>query len=179
MDILPLLATASGAIIALSGTLLADLRRDRRQRERNDEQIRQQTYVEFALALNAAHGALREVSEVVTEAGDRRVAVNRAVQDADVYGARERLFISATAALVGLGEIAFLRLIAIRTAIRQGATIGSTEYHDLYHSFAEALWHFRLAVRADFARPAFTADNVGQTSWSERESCAVCAERAT
>lgn len=179
MDLLPLIATVTGAVIALSGALLAEVRRDRRQRDRDYEQVRRETYVDFALALNAAHGGLREVGESSVRAEARWAAVNRAVDEAGLYGARERLLMTATAPLVKAGETAFLRLMAVRTAIRDGAMTRSQEYHDAYHPFAEALWRFRLAVRSDFRQPAFAPESVDRTSWSERDNCAFCSGSVT
>jgi hypothetical protein len=174
MNLLPLIAAVTGAVIALSGTLLADMRRDRRLRDREYEQVRRETYVQFALALTAAHAGLREVGESPLQAVERRTAVNRALQEAGIYGARERLLMTATAPLVAAAEAAFLRLIAIRNAIRGGAQTRSREYHHAYHPFAEALWQFRLAARSDFQQPAFAAQSVDRTSWSERDTCAFC-----
>jgi hypothetical protein len=174
MDLLPIVAAATGAVIALSGTLLADLRRDRRQRDRDDEQVRRETCVDFVLALNAAHTALRAAGNSSEQGDDRRAAANRALTEADVFGARERLLMTAPASLVAAGETTFARLIAIRNAITGGAKTRSQEYHDAYHPFAEALWRFRLAVRADFRLHAFTPESVDHTSWSELEDCTFC-----
>jgi hypothetical protein len=179
MDLLPLIATAVGAVIALSGTLLADVRRDRRQRDRDDERFRRETYVDFVLALNAAHNGLRDVGDSATPADDRRAAVNRAIAEAGLFAARERLLMTAPASLVEAGETTFARLIAIRTAITGGAKTRSQEYHDAYHPFAEALWRFRLAVRTDFRQQPFTPESVDHTSWSELEDCAFCGRAAT
>ncbi|AVT28196.1 hypothetical protein C6361_00305 [Plantactinospora sp. BC1] len=174
MDLLPLLATAVGAVIALSGTLLTDVRRDRRQRVRDDEQVRREVCVDFVLALNLAHAGLREVGEASVPADERRAAVSRVIHEAGLYGARERLLVAATAPLVKAGETVFGRLVAIRTVIRAGARTNSREYHDAYHPFAEALWQFRMSVRADFGQPSFSPESVDRPSWSERESCAFC-----
>src|SRR5687767_9773382 len=100
MDLLPIIATATGAVIALAGTLLADVRRDRRQRNRDDEQFRRETYVVFVLALNAAHSVLREVGDSTAPGDDRRLAVNRALTEAGLFGARERFLMTAPAPLV-------------------------------------------------------------------------------
>jgi hypothetical protein len=178
MDLLPLIAAVTGAVIALSGTLLADLRRDRRQRDRDDEQIRRETYVDFVLALNAAHNGLREVGDSAVRGDDRRAAIARAITEARLFAARERLLMTAPAALVEAGEATFARLIAVRTAIIAGAKTRSREYHDAYHPFAEALWRFRLAVRADFRQQPFGPASVAHTSWSELEDCDVCGRTA-
>jgi hypothetical protein len=174
MDLLPLIATAVGAVIALSGTLLADVRRDRRQRDRDDGEVRRDTCVAFVLALDAAHSGLREVGASSMPADDRRAAAIRALTEAGVWGARERLLMTAPEPLVAAGETTFVRLYAIRTAIIDGARIRSREYHDVYHPFADALWRFRLAARADFRQQAFGPESVGHASWSELEDCAFC-----
>jgi hypothetical protein len=174
MDLLPLIATATGAIIALSGALLTEGRRDRQQRNREDQQARRESCVDFALALNAAHAGLRQVGDSALRGDERRRAIERTVHEADLFGARERLLMTATAPLVKAGETAFSRFITIRSAIRDGATTGSPEYHDAYHPFAEAVWQFRVAVRADFRQPALTPASIGKTGWSEREVCAEC-----
>jgi len=179
MDLLPLLATATGAVIALSGTLLADVRRDRRQRDRDIDQIRRETCVGFVLAVNAAHAGLRDVGYSSVQGDDRRDAVHRAVTEAGLYGARERLLMTAPAALVTAGETTFARLVAIRNAITDGAKTRSREYHDAYHPFATALWQFRLAVRADFGQEGFTPASVDRTSWSEIETCVFCGGTGT
>src|SRR5687768_5601341 len=179
MELLPLVATVIGAVIALSGTLLADVRRDRRQRDRDDERFRRETYVDFVLALNAAHNGLRDVGDSAPPADDRRAAVTRVITEADQFAAREQLLMTAPAPLVEEGETTFARLIAIRTAIAAGAKTRSREYHDAYHPFADALWRFRLAVRADFRQRPFTPASVDHTSWSEREDCDVCGRPAT
>ena len=179
MDLQPLIATGAGAVIALAGTLLADVGRDRRLRGRDIDLVQRETNVDFALALTAAHAGLREVGDSSARDAERRAAINRAVDEAGLYGARERLLMTATAPVVKAGETVFLRLIDIRDAIRDGAMTQSQEYHDAYHPFAEALWQFRMATRRDFHQPAFTPEKVDRVSWSERESCSFCGRPAT
>src|SRR3954463_3889355 len=123
MDLLPLIATTVGAAIALSGTLLADVRRDRRQRDRDNQQLRREVYVGFALALNTAHDTLRQVGNGPATGDERRTAAGRAL--GEVYGARERLLMIATEPVAVAGEAAFLRLGDIRNAVRDGATTKS------------------------------------------------------
>jgi hypothetical protein len=179
MDVLPLISTAAGAVIALSGALVADIGRDRRQRNRDTEQMRWSVYADFALALNAAHAGLRGVGETSKSTSELREMVNRALTDAELYGARERLLMIATEQIVKAGETVFSRLIDIRDVIRGGASTRSRQYHDVYHPYAEAIWLFRQAVRVDFRQRTFAPKSVDRPSWSERESCAFCGGTAT
>ena len=186
MDVLPLIATASGAVIALSGTLLADIRRDRQQRDRDGGHVRREVYVGFALALNAAHDGLRQLGDAAEAeaeaangtgneaANERPAAANRVLTEAGLYGARERLLMIATAPVAAAGEAVFLRLGGIRDVIRAGARTESQEYHDAYHQWAEAVWRFRMAVRSELGQPALTSIGFEETGWSEREECAFC-----
>lgn len=173
---LPIVGTVTGAVIALAGTLAAETRRDRSQRSRDRQLDRWQTYVDFAVALDAAHAAIREVARGGQSGSDRYVAAVQAVHDSGVYRIRERLLMSASAELVKAGETAFLKLIAIRNTVRAGATLATPDYHDTYHPFAEALWTFRIAVRREVGEPVITPSALGRSSWSEREQCPLCGQ---
>jgi hypothetical protein len=175
MDVLPLVATVFGAVIALAGTLLTDFRRDRQQRSRDNQQVRRETYVSFALALNAAHDGLRQLGDSFTADSDRPDAANRVLSQTGVYGARERLLMIATKPVAAAGEAAFERLGDIRRAVRDGAGTSSERYHDAYHPWAESVWRFRMAVRGELGQPALTPAGGDESDWSERRDCQVCA----
>ncbi|SCF35472.1 Helix-turn-helix domain-containing protein [Micromonospora echinospora] len=130
--------------------------------------------VAFMLALDATHGALRRVAGDDLSPPRRYDAANRAVHDAALYVAREQLLVSATVPVVAAGEAAFLRLIAIRDAIRTGAALASPEYHAVYHPFAESLWTFRMALRQAFGQEPVTPALLDRIDWSDRERCADC-----
>src|SRR4051812_9544539 len=100
---IPLAGAALGAVIALGGTVLAGVRTDRSQRRRDRELDRLRTYVDFALALDAAHAALRKVARTPPEEPGRYEAASSAVHDSGLYGVRERLLMSASPALVTAG----------------------------------------------------------------------------
>ncbi|SCG42996.1 hypothetical protein [Micromonospora coxensis] len=168
MDWMPLLSTGAGALIALSGSLLVDLRRERDTRSRDRDLDRWRTCVDFALALDAAHTALRTVP-----AGDRQAA-GVAMTEAGAYQARERLLMSGTPDLVVAGEAAFHRLVAMRKLIGAGSDLRSPAGHESYHEFAETLWTFRMAVRKHFGHRAIQPGALERRDWSERHECAYC-----
>ncbi|MEH0934786.1 hypothetical protein [Micromonospora psammae] len=169
MDWMPLLSTGAGALIALSGTFLVDLRRERDTRSRDRDLERWRTCVDFALALATAHGMLR------SSAAEDREASARAMTESGVYQARERLLMSGTPELVTAGEDVFHRLVRMRRLVRDGGDLRSAEGHEAYHEFAEALWHFRMAVRRQFGHRAMDPATLDRVDWSERHECPYCA----
>ena len=171
------LSAVIGAVIALGSTLLVDIRRDRNQRGRDRHLERRKQCVEFTVALAEAHGALRTVARRQDgDPRDRRLAAGDAV--AGVYPVREQLLVSGTPEQLAAGESAFERLIGVRNAVRAGATLDSVEYHDAYHAFAEALWRFRLAIRADLGEPELAPESLNRVDWADREHCDRCRSRA-
>jgi len=163
-----------GAIIALSGTLLADVRRDRRQRVR-DRDLDQRRYCSaLSVAMTEALGNLR-VAAAETDDAARRAATVAAMEP--VYPAREQLLLSSRADVAVAGEEVFHRLVDVRTAVRSGATLDSAAYHDRYHAYSDALWRFRLAVRADLQEPPLSPGDLDRPDWTDRDRCAVCAAR--
>ncbi|MGC9667514.1 hypothetical protein ACNTMW_13265 [Planosporangium sp. 12N6] len=178
MDWMPIVSTAAGGVVALSGTLIADLRRSRTQRSRERELECWQNCIDFTLALDSAHGLLREVARTDAGATDRPDAAGDAIGRSGLYRAREKLLVSATPDLVTAGEAAFRRLIEIRDAVRSGAALRSESYHRAYHDFAEALWGFRMRVRTDFGHRPLTPQDLHKASWSEREQCVHCGQPA-
>ncbi|MFG1850141.1 helix-turn-helix domain-containing protein [Micromonospora carbonacea] len=135
------------------------------------------TAVAFMLALDEAHNALRAVARADLPPSARHDAANETLHNARVYAIRERLLVLGAAPLVAAAEVAFLRLIAIRDAIRAGARLDGADYHRVYHPFAEGLWAFRMALRADLGQSPLTPEELGRADWSDRERCRDCGER--
>jgi hypothetical protein len=173
-----LVSAAVGAVLALSGSMLVEVRRDRQQRLRDRQTERRRSAVELTLALNAALGALRDVARAGAQPADRAAAVTRAFGDSGLYAAREHLLLSGTPALVAVAEDAFHRIVEVRNAVRSGEGLDSLAYHDAYHDYAESLWRFRLAVREDLGERGLTPANIRQHDWSDRERCRICGRDA-
>lgn len=171
---IPFASTALGAVIALGGAMMSGVHNDHSQRRRDRESDRLRTYVDFALALDIAHAALREVARTPPDEPGRYKAAASAVHASGLYGVRERLLMSANPALVTAGESAFGRLIDIRDAIRTDVVLSTSGYHDVYHPFAEALWKFRIAARVELGQNLLHPGDLDRETWSEREQCAVC-----
>jgi len=171
---IPVASTALGAVIALGGGLLTGARNDRSQRRRDRESDRLKTYVDFALALDTAHAALREVARTSSGDADRQAAATAAVHESGLYGARECLLMTGSPALGVGGEAVFGRLIDIRNAVRSGVMVSTVELHDVYHPFAEALWKFRIAARVELGQRKLSPGDLNREDWSEQAGCALC-----
>ncbi|WP_422768999.1 helix-turn-helix domain-containing protein [Plantactinospora sp. WMMC1484] len=81
------------------------------------------TAVAFMLALDEAHNALRAVARNDLPPAARRDSANDTLHNARVYAIRERLLVLSAAPLVSAAEAAFLRIIAVRDAIRVGTRL--------------------------------------------------------
>ncbi len=171
-----LLSAVIGAVIALGSSLLVDVRRDRSQRGREHQQERRRQGVTFTVALVDAIGALRLAAASGLDTVERRVAAGEAV--APVYVVREQLLVTGTPGQLRAGEAAFHALIGVRDAVRAGSALESADYHDAYHPFAEALWRFRLTVRAELDELELTPQELSHPDWTDRDQCDTCQSRA-
>ncbi|MEU4565109.1 hypothetical protein [Micromonospora sp. NPDC023956] len=179
MEWIPVAGVICGAVIALASALMVEAQHNRAQRRQHREMERVRYCLEFALALDAAHSALREVAQDHDDSRDRLRPANRAVHRAGVFASRERLLVAGTVDLVKAGEVAYDRLIAVRNVVRAGATLQSRDYHQAYHGFAEAVWQLRMAARADLNQAVLEPADLDRRSWSEREGCRWCLEPAS
>lgn len=144
-----------------------------------DEPGPQAISVQFAVAVDEAHNALRRLSRRRASLADLESAAVRAVHKSDLYAMRERMLTTGSPAVVVAGERLFAGLIGVRDAVRSGATLPSPEYHDAYHPFAEALWSFRMAVRVERGHATLSPDELGRTNWRDDERCPDCRRSIT
>lgn len=129
----------------------------------------------FVLAIDTAHNLLRSVARDNLTGDDLLTTANSVLQEVDVYAQRERLLSSADPQVVAAGEGLFFALVDVRNAIRTGSTLDSMAYHEVYHPFAEAIWRYRLAMRAAFGQEPLTPQEVHRADWSDRDRCTGCA----
>ncbi|MGC4808049.1 helix-turn-helix domain-containing protein [Micromonospora sp. DT233] len=129
--------------------------------------------VAFVLALDDAHNGLRDCARG-RHTGELGEATHLAVHNSGLYAQRERLLISGSPALVAAGETVFLALIEIRRAVGRGAGLDTAQYHGAYHPFAEAMWSFRGAVRAEFGQAALSPQLLERPGRSDRDQCERC-----
>jgi hypothetical protein len=172
VDLVPLVSTAVGAAVALLGTFLADALRNRGQRDRDNRSERRQSYLEFVVALDKAHGAFRHIADGVSPDAVRETRA--AFTENRVYESRERLIMTANPAVISAAERALTGLLAVRDAIRAGATLDTPEYHEPYHVYAQTLWDLRRAIRTDLGASDLKPGNLDKVTWDARETCPFC-----
>ena len=177
VDWVPLVSTAVGAAVALIGTLLADVLRSRGDHDRDVRTDRRRAYVEFLLALNAAHARLREIGDPQRVAQDLSRETSGAFSENHVYEGRELMLISADRSVLRYGEKAFEALVQMRKGVRDGIKTRTPEYHLIYHRYAEAVWRLRRAIREDLGGSDLTPGDVEKSSWDGPENCEFCRKR--
>ncbi|MFF3746509.1 CchlQ [Streptomyces kronopolitis] len=178
MDWGTLLATLSGGVIAISGTVLADRLRHRREGERTSEARRRAVYIEFITAAGVGHARLRQIAQSPEEEADPDAAARAALSDAGIREVRERLFIDATTDIAGAGQAMFERLRVLQRVVGAGARQTSPAFHDAYHPYLDAVWAYRVAVREELEGTSFGPAAFGWEEWDGTDRCAVCRREA-
>jgi hypothetical protein len=144
---MPLLAAALGAMIALTSTLLAEFVRARRERVVVLDQVRYESYLGFMLAIQRANDLLRTVP---ASSDEPAALVAAAMRDSGLYDARERLLVTGAAEMVLISEAAFRSMLKLRDAAAQGTPLTWPDYHPATDSMAKIAWALRQAARKEF-----------------------------
>ncbi|MFJ9416921.1 MULTISPECIES: CchlQ [unclassified Streptomyces] len=176
MDWGTLVATVSGGLMAISGTVLADRLRQRHETDRGSEARRRAVYIEFITAAGVCHTRLRRIAQDPAAEPDPDAAARAALNDAAIHEVRERLFIDATTGIAGAGQEMFERLRALQRAVAAGAGHTSPAFHDVYHPYLSAVWAYRVAVRTELEGEALTPRVFGWDEWDGTDRCALCRE---
>ncbi|MEU9124899.1 CchlQ [Streptomyces sp. NPDC048506] len=179
MDWGTLVATVSGGVIAISGTVLADHLRSRHERDRSSEERRRAVYMEFIGAAGACHARLRRIARAPEAEVDLDAATRAALDDAALHEVRERLFIDASTAVASAGQAMFEQLRALQRAVAAGAAHSSPAFHDAYHPYLGAVWAYRVAVRAELEGQPLAPVAFGWEQWDAKDRCPICATAGT
>ncbi|MCB5907417.1 CchlQ [Streptomyces pinistramenti] len=174
MDWGTLVATVSGGSIAITGTVLADYLRHRREDDQGAEARRRAVYTEFISAAGACHARLRQIAQAPGAEADLEAATRAALTDAALYDVRERLFIDASTAVAGAGQAMFERLRALQRTVATGAAPSSPAFHDVYHHYIGAVWHYRVAVRNELENRPLSPAVFGWEGWDGTDRCPMC-----
>ncbi|WP_327327890.1 CchlQ [Streptomyces sp. NBC_01210] len=174
MDWGTLVAAVSGGSLAISGTVLADYLRHRHEDDRGVGARRRAVYIEFIGAAGACHARLRQIAQAPGAEVDLGTATRAALSDAAIYEVRERLFIDATAAVAGAGQVMFEQLRALQRAVAAGASLVSPAFHDVYHPYIGAVWSYRVAVRKELEGQSLSPAVFGWDGWDGKDRCPIC-----
>ncbi|WP_329396033.1 CchlQ [Streptomyces melanogenes] len=176
MDWGTLVATLSGGSIAISGTVLADYLRHRREDERGGGARRRAVYLEYITAAEACFTRLRQLAQTPGGETDLAAATRAALREGGIQEVRERLFIEASAGVAGAGQGMFEQLRALRRAVATGAGAESAVFHEAYHPYIAAVWAYRVAVREELEGQSLTPAAFGWAGWDGKDRCPVCRE---
>ncbi|MGW0907794.1 CchlQ [Streptomyces sp. NPDC002853] len=179
MDWGTLVAAVGGGFIAITGTVLADHLRHRHEAGRGLNERRRAVYIEFISAAEGCHSRLRQIAQAPGAAGgdgagDLDALTRAALTEATIYEVRERLFIDASSAVAGAGQVMFERLRALRKAVATGATQTSPAFHAAYHPYIGSVWSYRVAVRKELDGQSLSPEEFGWSSWDGRDRCPLC-----
>lgn len=174
MDWGTLLATLGGAVIAISGTVLADRLRTRQEDDRGLGERRRTVYIDFIGAAGVAHTQLRKIAQTPAPVADLDASSRTALVDAGLYEVRERLFIDASATVAAAGQAMFEQLRVLRGVVAAGAAADSSAFHDVHHPYIAAVWGYRAAVRAELEGDTLTPAVFGWAAWDGSDRCALC-----
>ena len=174
VDWLTVISTAVGGAVALLGSVIAHALRSREERTRLLRRDRKRGYVEYLIALDAAHAHVRRIADPDDPPVDVAVQTRRAFAEAGIYEAREKLLLSANPSVVVPAEVALRKLTILRKAVRDGAKLHTVPYHDAYHPYAEALWRLRSRIREDLGSAALQAADLDKPNWDEQANCDFC-----
>ncbi|UZJ30554.1 CchlQ [Streptomyces endophytica] len=178
MDWGTLVATVSGGLIAISGTVFADQLKQRHEKARSSAERRRAVYIEFISAAGVCHARLRQIAQGAGDGAENESAARAALTDAGIHEVRERLFIDASTAVAGAGQAMFERLRALQRAVAEGAGHSSRAFHDVYHPYLEAVWAYRVAVREELEGRFLAPATFGWEEWDGTDRCPVCRQAA-
>lgn len=167
-----LIATALGALIAISGTTLADYLKHRRDERKSLRQDKQQLSTDFILAANRATGMLRRAATRDAGGAATEAAARSAVGDSGIYDARERVLLAAPPNLAAGAEKAFQAVRQLRDAVLAGNTADSAPCRAAYHRITDAIWQMRQAARANIGAEPLDLDAMADASRQPQDDSA-------
>jgi hypothetical protein len=172
-----MVATLSGGSLAITGTMLADHLRHRREDGRGTGERRRAVYIAFISAAGDCHARLRAFAQEPDRAA--AASARESMDEAGLYEARERLYIDASAAVAGAGQAMFEQLRSLQRTVAAGAVPDSAEFHAAYHPYIGAVWRYRVAVRQELEGRSLVPEVFGWSSWDGTDRCARCGPAAT
>lgn len=148
--------------------MLADRSRWKRDRSRERDQLRRESYRNYLAAVIQAHEAMRAAA-AGTDGGNgadgspesKRAAITEAFRSADPYVHRFELSLVAPADVVSLAVAVFRRVRDIRDLLLTGAVAESAEYRSAQRAYFDAIKAMSDAMRRDLGSSPLGSATMG------------------
>jgi len=143
-------STIVGAAVGVGATTLADRSRWKRDRSRERDQLRRESYGNYLAAIIRAHEAMRVAAVSDDRSAERRrAAITEAFRSADPYVHRFDLGLLAPADVVKLAVAVFRHTREIRDLLISGVREDSAEYRAAQTTYYDAVKTMSDAMRRD------------------------------
>ena len=161
-------STLVGAVVGVGATMLADRSRWKRDRSRERDQLRRESYRNYLAAVIQAHEAMRAAATGTdgTDGTDgspesKRAAITEAFRSADPYVHRFDLSLVAPCDVVTLAVAVFRRVRDIRDLLLSGAVAESVEYREAQRAYYDAIKEMSDAMRQDLGSSPLGSATLG------------------
>ena len=142
--------------------MLADRSRWKREQNRDQDQLRRESYGAYLAALVQAHEAMRAVAEGSTSSLDSRpAAITEAFQSANPYVRRFELSLVAPADVVTAAVTAFRCVRAISDLLTGGVMAESAEYREAQRAYYDAVKALIDVMREALATTPLGSSTIG------------------
>ncbi|MEU2617573.1 hypothetical protein ABZ642_05300 [Streptomyces sp. NPDC007157] len=148
MTWMPLLATLTGAVIAMGSTLLVEHRKTQRETAKEWRKTRQELYARFLAAHAQAGSDLRNIAAVPDLDASERYRQTRAAYT-HCYASRHELELLAPRTVVVLAEECSRAVRMMRDAVSAGARLDSDQFEELTRRYLDLRLETRNAMRSD------------------------------
>lgn len=148
MTWIPLLATLTGAVIAMGSALLVERRKTQREMAAEWRRTRRELYAKFLAAHAQAGSDLRSIAATPSLDADDRYRQTRAAYT-HCYVSRHELELLAPHTVVELAEECSRAVRMMRDAVSAGALLDSDQFEELTRRYLELRLETRDAMRSD------------------------------
>ncbi|MBM9506047.1 hypothetical protein [Actinacidiphila acididurans] len=150
MDVVPLVSTVVGAIIAIGSTLVADRARWSRDQRGREDLAQQQLRADFIAAVARSADIVWNIAhqdQPATDDGKR--AARQAFREADLYTWRYRVALMSPPEIVAGSEALLDALRRYRDTVSAGRRAGETEYDQAREAYFAAVAEAVDVLRAE------------------------------
>jgi hypothetical protein len=148
-------------MVGVGATMLADRSRWKRDRSRERDLLRRESYRNYLAAVIQAHEAMRAAALADGSAESKRAAITEAFRSADPYVHRFDLSLVAPADVVTAAVAVFRLVRDIRDLLLSGTAAESVEYRAAQRTYYDAIKEMSDAMRQDLGSSPLGSTTMG------------------